>query len=100
MPACCRCTRRLRASFRKTLLGRNGYVVTVKQPAWRPGMARQRPGSVQALEELGRVRLSPNFFLRDFLYSEIANFYGIQNIPDDLELAIEAGRKLCTELLE
>lgn len=61
---------------------------------------RRKPGSMWALEELGRVRLSPNFFLRDFLYSEIANFHGIPNIPDDPELAIQAGRKLCTELLE
>ena len=53
-----------------------------------------------ALEELGRVRLSPNFFFRDFLYSEIANFHGIPNIPDDPELAIAVGRKLCMELLE
>ena len=29
----------------------------------------RKPGSVKGLEELGRVRLSKNFFLRDFLYS-------------------------------
>lgn len=63
-------------------------------------MKLRRPGSVEALEELGRTRLSPNFFMRDFLYSEIANFYGIPNIPDDPELAIEAGKRLCEELLE
>ena len=28
--------------------------------------AMRRPGSMRALEELGRVRLSPNFFMRDF----------------------------------
>jgi hypothetical protein len=55
---------------------------------------------MRALEELGRVRLSPNFFMREFLYSEIANFYGIPNIPDDPNLAITAGRRLCMELLE
>lgn len=33
--------------------------------------------SFNKLEELGRVRLSTNFFMRDFLYSEIANFYQI-----------------------
>ena len=58
------------------------------------------PHSMRALEELGRVRLSRNFFMRDFLYSEIANFYRIQNIPDDPDLAIMAGRKLCEEALE
>ena len=60
----------------------------------------KQPQSMRALEELGRVRLSENFFMRDFLYSEIANFYRIQNIPDDPDLAIMAGRKLCEEALE
>lgn len=60
----------------------------------------RQPKSMKGLEELGRVRLSENFFMRDFLYSEIAAFYGLQNIPDDPDLAIEAGRRLCGELLE
>jgi hypothetical protein len=60
----------------------------------------RRPQSMRALETLGRVRLSQNFFMRDFLHSEIASFYGMQNIPDDPDLAIAAGRKLCEEALE
>lgn len=60
----------------------------------------RKPGSVKSLEDLGRVRLSKNFFMRDFLYSEIANFYGIPNIPDSPDLAIEVGTYLCEELLE
>ena len=52
------------------------------------------------LEELGRVRLSPHFFMREMLYSEIANFHGLPNIPDDPELAIAAGRQLCEQILE
>ncbi len=60
----------------------------------------KKPGSVRTLEDLGRVQLSPNFFLRDFLYSEIAALHGMANIPDDPDLAIVAGRRLCTELLE
>jgi len=60
----------------------------------------RRPGSVRGLEELGRVRLSRSFFMRDFLHSEIADFNGIPNIPDNPDLAIAAGRKLCEELLE
>jgi hypothetical protein len=55
---------------------------------------------MKALEELGRVRLSPNFFMRDFLYSEISQFYSIPNIPDDPDLAIAAGTRLCEEMLE
>ena len=58
------------------------------------------PVSVTALEKLGRVRLSQSFYMREFLYSEIANFYGKQNIPDDPELARLVGRHLCEELLE
>ncbi len=60
----------------------------------------RKPQSVKALEELGRVRLSPNFFLRDFLHSEIASFHGIPNIPDDPDLAIAAGQALCEQVLE
>lgn len=60
----------------------------------------RRPGSVKGLEELGRARLSPSFFLRDFLFSEISAIHGIPNIPDDPDLAIAAGSRLCTELLE
>ena len=60
----------------------------------------RRPGSMRGLEELGRVRLSANFFLRDFLYSEIADFYGIPNLPRDPDLMINVGRRLCETLLE
>jgi len=60
----------------------------------------RKPLSVKALETLGRVRLSENFFMRDFLYSEIAAINGFQNIPDDPDLAIAAGTALCEALLE
>ena len=60
----------------------------------------RKPVSVRSLEQLGRVRLSQSFFMRDFLHSEIADLHGIPNIPDDPELAILAGRRLCGELLE
>lgn len=60
----------------------------------------RRPGSMWSLETLGRVRLSRYFYMREFLYSEIANFHGLQNIPDDPDLAIETGRAFCTHLLD
>ena len=60
----------------------------------------KKPASVKSLENLGRVRLSPNFYMRDFLHSEVADFYGIPNIPDDPDLAIDVGVQLCRELLE
>lgn len=60
----------------------------------------RQPKSMRALEQLGRVRLSKSFFMRDFLYSEIANFYGMPNIPEDPDLAIAAGTQLCQHLLE
>ena len=60
----------------------------------------RRPRSMRALEDLGRVRLSKHFYMRDFLYSDIGNIHQLQNIPDDPELAINAGRNLCEELLD
>ena len=60
----------------------------------------RKPASVRSLETLGRVRLSRSFFMRDFLHSEIANFYGVPNIPEDPDQAIAAGGRLCEELLE
>lgn len=56
--------------------------------------------SYDGLDRLGRERLSKSFFMRDFLYSEIANFYGVPNVPDYPELALAAGRRLSEELLE
>ena len=60
----------------------------------------RRPKTVAGLETLGRVRLSPHFFMRDFLFSEISAIHGIPNVPDNPDLAISAGRRLCAELLE
>lgn len=60
----------------------------------------RQPASVRTLEEFGRVRLSDSFFMRDFLYSEIAVINGFANLPDDPDLAIAAGTKLCEDLLE
>jgi len=56
--------------------------------------------SFRALERVGRIRLSKHFFMRDFLYSEISNCYGVQNMPEDEDLAVAAGERLCVELLE
>ena len=53
-----------------------------------------------SLEALGRIQLSPNFYLRDFLYSEIAATYAVSNVPDDVELAVQTGRRLCETILE
>jgi hypothetical protein len=58
------------------------------------------PKSVRTAEAFGRVRLSKNFFMREFLYSEIGNIHGLTNLPEDPDLAVAAGRALCTELLE
>lgn len=60
----------------------------------------KKPESVAALDELGRVRLSKSFFMREFLYSEVANLHRIPNIPDDPDLAIAVGTRLCEGLLE
>lgn len=60
----------------------------------------RKPQSVQSLADFGRTRLSKSFFMRDFLFSEIATLHGFANIPDDPDLAIAAGTRLCEELLE
>lgn len=60
----------------------------------------RKPTSVDALTELGRVRLSKSFFMRDMLHSEIAQIHGLSNVPDDPDLAIEVGTRLCEDLLE
>ncbi len=61
---------------------------------------RRRPATVAGLADLGRTRLSATFFLRDFLFSDIAAMHGLRNVPDDPDLAIATGTRLCTELLE
>jgi hypothetical protein len=38
--------------------------------------------------------------MRDFLFSEIAVIHGLSNVPDNPDLAIAAGSRLCDELLE
>lgn len=52
------------------------------------------------LDEIGRIQLSRSFYMRDFLFSEIGAAYAIPNLPDDLELAVYAGRELCERILE
>lgn len=52
------------------------------------------------LDKIGREKLSKHYQMRQFLHSEISEAYRIPNVPDDPELAIEAGRKLCENILE
>jgi hypothetical protein len=52
------------------------------------------------LDHFGRTRLSQNFFMREFLYSEISTMFRIPNIPDNPDLAIETGSQLCQQILE
>ncbi len=65
--------------------------------------SRSRPSPkalYRQLEDLGRVQLSKNFYMRDFLYSEIAYAEAIPNLPEDTDLAIAAGKQLCERVLE
>lgn len=55
---------------------------------------------MKALEELGRVQLSKSFFMREFLYSEIAQIENLSNMPENPELAIASGKNLCEKVLE
>jgi len=56
--------------------------------------------SVSNLNDFGRTRLSCHFYMRDFLFSDIAAIHGLINAPDDPDLAIAAGTQLCTQLLD
>ncbi|MGV3681817.1 MAG: hypothetical protein ACO1PM_19190 [Acidovorax sp.] len=66
--------------------------------------------SYDQLDRFGRVRLSKNFYMRDFLYSEISAWHSggsadgahhqLRNVPDHPDIAIEAGTQLCNMLLE
>ena len=58
------------------------------------------PRTVKSLEAFGRIRLSKSFFMRDFLYSEIAQIERIANIPENPAHVVEVGRRLCEEVLE
>jgi hypothetical protein len=46
----------------------------------------KRPRSVRSLEDFGRIRVCKSFFMRDFLYSEIATIRGLQNIPENPDI--------------
>ena len=56
--------------------------------------------SLADLTALGRIRLSDHFFMREMLYSEVANACGVPNIPEVPDLAVEAGRNLSQLVLE
>lgn len=81
-----------------SLTKRSGWVRRAMGKPEEQRLSRLR--SVATLDDFGRTRLSRSFYMREFLYSEIANLHGIANIPDDPDLAIAAGTRLCTELLE
>lgn len=58
------------------------------------------PDTVTTLTDFGRIRLSKSFFMRDFLFSDIAAMHGLNNVPDGPDLAVAAGTRLCEDLLE
>lgn len=67
---------------------------------WSTPKKMRKPKTVPSAEAFTRTRLSESFFMRDFLYSEIAAIHGMSNLPDDPDLAIAAGRGLCEKVLE
>jgi len=64
------------------------------------GLNMKSPKSVKALEDFGRVQLSKSFFMREFLHSEISQIEQMPNIPKYPDIAIEAGKALCENVLE
>ncbi len=72
----------------------------VAEPNEGPHTRLSTARTVTKLTDLGRTQLSKSFFMRDMLYSEVAMIHGLNNAPDNPDLAIEAGKRLCEELLE
>lgn len=60
----------------------------------------KKVSSIAKLEDLGPIQLSKSFFMSDFLYSEIANWYSVPNFPYHPDIAIRTDKSLCEELLE
>ena len=48
----------------------------------------KKVSSIDKLEELGRIRLPKTFFMHDFLYSEIANWYDASDFSNHPNIAI------------
>jgi hypothetical protein len=65
-----------------------------RYPSCSPSAADFDEGAVDGLQSRGvwQVRLSASFFMRDFLYSEIANVEYMTKLPDDPDLAVATGR--------
>lgn len=62
--------------------------------------SRMSKSKIENRNKLMRTQLSESFFFRDFIYSETAAIMGLDNIPEDFDLAVQAGRNLCEKLLE
>ena len=56
--------------------------------------------SPRNLETLAKTRLSPNFILRDFLYSTSSAARNFSNAPEDPGMVIRSGKSLCEKVLE
>ena len=54
---------------------------------------------VAKLDSVARTRLSKHFFLRDFLFSEIAAVHGMNNMPNDIDLAVFVSLRSCSSTL-
>ena len=76
------------------------YTLTYNDPMLMEHAVMAMNWSYKELESVGRRRLSANFYLREFLYSEVAQHFGVINSPENLELATEAGSALCENVLE
>jgi hypothetical protein len=74
--------------------GLGGMTPAAARQAMKGTLSLMTPMSVRAAEEFSRVRLSQSFFMRDFLFSEIAAIERMSNLPDDPKLAIQTGRSV------
>jgi len=55
---------------------------------------------IEEFDKRNKTRLSPNFILRELLYSTEASLLGMSNEPEDWERVVRSGKALCESILE
>lgn len=64
-------------------------------------ISKESKDLMEKYDKLMQTRLSPNYILRDFMFSSEAEILGIPNRPsDDVTIVIKSAKALCNEVLE
>lgn len=77
----------------------NGYLSPL--PTQVVEVSKDHTDNMRTYHKYVMTRLSPNFILRDFMYSTEAEVLGVPNRPSDSpQMVVRAGKALCEEVLE